>query len=423
MMPSGTAERDPSPDAKDAPDTTAAPTGRLQTRAVLRVILIVLAVAGLLWTLYLLEGVILLIVISILFAYVIAPLVEIFRRPIMIRGRARAMPRVAAIGAVYLLFFVGVGTAMDLLLPRLASQVTQFAEQAPTYLAYARERLQAGPHLFDPDRLPPAVRDPIDNAVSRTMESLGGHLTGVFTGLLGLLSHLPWLVLIPILTFFLLKDADSFRSAALQALPRGRLRWRGADVLRDVNSTLAAYIRAQLLACLLVGVVCTIGFLLIGVRYALVLGVAAGLLEFIPLVGPLVVAGFAALVSGFDSLGQALLVLAFLAILRIVQDYVIYPRLIRHGVHLHPLAVILGIVSGAEVAGVVGIFLAIPIIAVFSVLYRHWLAHTGSPGVVGELLKPAVQTTADPPVSATPLRGSGSGIAAAATVGSGAAPP
>jgi hypothetical protein len=65
---------------------------------------------------------------------------------------------------------------------------------------------------------------------------------------------------------------------------------------------------------------------------------------------------------------------------------------------------------------VVGIFLAIPIIAVFSVLYRHWLAHTGSPGVVRELLKPA-----DPPVSATPLGGSESGVAAAATVVSGAA--
>ncbi len=68
-------------------------------------------------------------------------------------------------------------------------------------------------------------------------------------------------------------------------MPRGRLRWQVDDLLRDVNRVLASYVRAQLLACLLVGVVCTIGFIVIDVPYALVLGLLSGLLEFIPLVG------------------------------------------------------------------------------------------------------------------------------------------
>jgi predicted PurR-regulated permease PerM len=362
-----------------------------------------LAVAALLWVLYALEGVILLVVLSIFFAYLIAPLVEVFRRPLVIGGRERRMPPAFAIGVVYLLFFVSIGFTVYLLLPLLATQVTQFGQQAPTYLAHARDRIQIWTHLVDPDRFPPSVRDPINNALTRTMESFGQHLTSGLTGLLGLLGHLPSLVLIPILAFFLLKDAEAFRHAALQMLPLGRLRWRGADLFRDVNSALASYIRAQLMACLLIGLVCTIGFVLIGVRYALVLGVVAGLLEFIPLVGPLIVAVLATLIAGFYSLGQALLVLVFLAALRIAQDYVIYPRLVGHDSHLHPLAVILGILSGAQLAGMAGIFLAIPVLAVFSITYRHWLAHTGSAGVMTNLLKP-VQPTIDPSAEALPGR-------------------
>jgi predicted PurR-regulated permease PerM len=125
------------------------------------------------------------------------------------------------------------------------------------------------------------------------------------------------------------------------------------------------------------------------VRYALVMGLVAGMLEFIPLLGPVVVAVLAGTVGGFDSASKALGVLVFLGVLRIAQDYVLYPRIIGSGIHLHPLAVILAILAGHELAGVAGIFLAIPVIAVLTVTYRHWLEHRGSEGIVAELLKPA----------------------------------
>jgi predicted PurR-regulated permease PerM len=206
----------------------------------------------------------------------------------------------------------------------------------------------------------------------------------------------PWLVLIPILAFFLLKDADSFRRSALQMLPRGRWRWRGDEFFQDVNSTLAAYIRAQLIACLLIGIICSIAFFLMGVPYSLVLGILAGLFEFIPLVGPLSLAIIAALIASFYSINMALGVLVFLAVLRIAEDYVIYPRLIGQGIHLHPLAVIMAVLAGAELGGVAGIFLAIPVIAIATVSYRHWLEHKGSEGLVADLLKPAEEAVIAP---------------------------
>src|SRR5207247_10411808 len=123
--------------------------------------------------------------------------------------------------------------------------------------------------------------------------------------------------------------------------------------------------------------------------------------------------------SGF---GMAFIVLLFLGVLRVVQDYVIYPRIIGTGIHLHPLAVILAILSGAELAGVAGVFLAIPVIAILTVSYRHWLAHRGSetiaevleeavilpqPEPVGEEIRPTTSTTHDQmaPVRAHRVRG------------------
>jgi predicted PurR-regulated permease PerM len=136
-------------------------------------------------------------------------------------------------------------------------------------------------------------------------------------------------------------------------------------------------------------VLCTIGFLLIGVPYALLLGVVAGLLEFIPLVGPLAVALGATVVTSFHSISQAMWVLAFLGALRLAQDYVVFPRLVRRGIHMHPLGVILAILCGAELAGMAGIFLAIPAVAVLSVLHRHLLEYRESGGLVSELFTAA----------------------------------
>jgi hypothetical protein len=102
------------------------------------------------------------------------------------------------------------------------------------------------------------------------------------------------------------------------------------------------------------------------------------------------------LITSFQSTTQALIVLLFLGVLRIVQDYVIYPRIIGQGIHLHPLAVILAILCGAELAGIAGIFLAIPLIAIITVSYRHWLEHRGSEGLVADLLKPVEQAAVAP---------------------------
>jgi predicted PurR-regulated permease PerM len=387
-------------EVKEAAETAAVAVGSatagLQTRVILRVVLIILAVAAALFALYQLEGVILLLVLAIFFAYLVAPLVDVVRRPMYFRGREFVMPRGVAIGIVYLVLFGSVGLALYLLLPHLYDQIPQFAQQAQVYLRSSADKLNRFYKHF-----PAPVVKAIEDAVPRVIASAGEYTSAAVNNVVGWLGYIPWMILIPILAFFLLKDAESFRASALQMLPRGRWRWRGDEFFQDVNSTLAAYIRAQLTACLMIGVICTIGFWAIGVPNTLVLGLIAGVMEFIPLVGPITVALVVVIITSFQSTTQALAALLFLGVLRIVQDYVLYPRIIGQGIHLHPLAVILAILCGAELAGIAGVFLAIPVIAIITVSYRHWLEHRGSEGLVADLLKPVEQIAAAP-VNASP---------------------
>lgn len=359
----------------------------LSTRAVLRVVFVILVVLGFLLFLSKITGIILLLVLSIFFAYLVSPLVEFLRRQRTIGNRTIAIPKVIAIALSYLIILAVIVFAVFVLLPSLSNQFPEFAGQARTYWKTLSDRTQDV--IKYSRRLPEPLVNRANDAVQKAGDKVSDTTTEFATAALGYLVYLPWLILIPILGFFLLKDAESFRRSALLMLPRGRWRWRGDEFFQDVNNTLAAYTRAQLTACLFIGIVCSLGFTLLGLPGGLVMGVLAGVFEFVPLVGPLAIALLAALLAMFHAGPfNAFLVLLFLGVLRILQDYVIYPRLIGQGIHLHPLAVIFAILAGEKLAGVAGIFLAIPVVAIFTVSFRHWMEHRGSEGIA-DLLEPS----------------------------------
>ncbi len=361
------------------------------TRVVLRLIFILLVVIGLLWVISKITGIILLLVLSIFFAYLVSPLVEFIRRPVTIGDRTIEIPKVGAITLAYVLVLVVVVLAVFLIVPSLSNQFPQLSAQAKGYWQSLGERTQPFIDYSRSRRIPAPLVDALNTAIPKVQERVFAIGDEFFSTALGYVIYLPWLILIPILAFFLLKDAESFRSSALLMLPRGRWRWRGDEFFQDINSTLAAYIRAQLTACLFIGVVCAIGFTLLGLPGALVMGVIAGVLEFIPLAGPLTVAFMAGLLAMFHAGPfKAFLVLLYLGVLRIIHDYAIYPKLIGQGIHLHPLAVIFAILAGEKLAGVAGIFLAIPIVAILTVSYKHWMEHRGSEGFA-DLLEPNPQ--------------------------------
>jgi len=379
------------------------PPNRIVFRITVIVVAVVLGAIALWWVISRLTGILLLLVLSIFFAYLVAPLVDFLRRPRNLGSRTIAMPRALAIMVAYLTIAVVVVVAVYAVLPSLTNQYPEFANQAKEYWASLGERTKSVIEYSRSGRLPPRVVEEINNAVPKVVDKVSTVATEFVTSALAyLVLYIPWLILIPILAFFLLKDADSFRRSALLMLPRGRWRWRGDEFFQDINNTLAAYIRAQLTACLFIGVVCAIGFTLLGLPGGLVMGVIAGVFEFVPLVGPVTVALMAAILAMLHAGPfNAFLVLLFLGVLRIVQDYAIYPRLIGQGIHLHPLAVIFAILAGEKLGGVPGVFLAIPLVAILTVSYRHWLEHYGNEGFA-DLLEPqpavaVVETTAPTP--------------------------
>ncbi len=329
-----------------------------------------------------------LLILSIFFAYLLNPLVRLIRKPFKERQLERFMPRSIAIVIAYLIVFTFVGLAISYLAPRLIEQAKEFAGNLPSYSEKLKTQIELLNEKYGNYQIPEQVQSDINKKIGEMIPEVGGKITSIAGGLaINILTISPWFFLIPILAFFFLKDVNEFRDSLLRMLPSGRWRGRGESLLEDLNTTLAAYTRAQLISCFLIGTICTVGFYVLGVNYTLLLGILAGVLEFIPLIGPLIIGVTAVTVSAFYSPTQAISVAIFLGVLRIIHDYVTYPRIVREGIHLHPLAIILSVLAGEQIAGIPGVFLSIPLVAVAAVIYKNIREHLGSKGIVADLLE------------------------------------
>ncbi len=367
---------------------SSSPSARSIVRVVV-IVLLLLAVKDVLGTvLGSLTYLFFMIVLAIFFAYLINPLVELIRKPFE-ASYPKLMPRPLAIALSFLLVFSVLAIAAYYLAPGVSRQARSFVENIPSYTTSVQGAINDMNRRLDRMRIEDSVQTQINERINLFLSTAGTFVTTILgTSAIYAVTYLPWLVLVPILAFFFLKDAHLFKVALLRVVPVGDWRSRVESVMADVNSTLKAYTRAQLISCVLIGTICTIGFYLLGNDYALILGILAGVLELIPLLGPLTIFILATVVGGLESGWQAFWTAVFLTILRLLQDYLIYPRIIREGIHLHPLAVILSVLAGEQVAGIPGVFIAIPLVALLTVLYKHILEHTASRGLFTGLLEP-----------------------------------
>jgi predicted PurR-regulated permease PerM len=348
------------------------PTPLSQSRAILRDLLLVAAVGAAIWVAHRLGRIVFVLILAMFFAYVIAPIVDLVQRPMTVGGRSWRLSRGAAIAAVYLMIAGGAGTGAAVLWPTASQQIDAAIVSVPIYTESFRGWERGWTRYYERLRIPPELRHSIDESVLGAGDASVAWARGSLLGLIGVLSNIPWLILVPILSFLLLKDAAGIRRTLLTALPH-RVQLRSHRLFEDLNAMLAAYVRAQLIACAVVGMLCGVGFALLGSPYAILLGVLAAVLEFIPLIGPLVLGVVAVGVAMVHNPMLAVWTALFLTVVRVVEDYVIYPRLIGRDIHLHPLAVILAVLAGAEMGGIAGIFVAIPFVALLTVVGRHWL--------------------------------------------------
>ncbi len=340
------------------------PLTELLDRRAIRVILTALAFAAVLYFIYAVRKTLILLLFALLFAYLLEPVVQ--RLQPRIGGR-----RGVAILIVYIAVFCVLAVVGVALGPRIASEGQRLGQSLPSLY----EKISSG-----------SIASQIGSrhgwsvaTQQRVQQFLATHQNDIVTAvrnsgarMAALLTNSIWIILVPILAVFFLKDKRDFRQSIQKMVSEERMRTFVSNLLGDLDEMLARFVRAQLLLALISGAVYTAALAALRVDYALVLGAAGGMLEFIPLAGPALAA--VAIVSVAFATGHhhLILVILFLGVWRILQDYVIQPRLLGGKVELHPLATIFAILAGGEIAGVIGIYLSVPAIAAARILWVRW---------------------------------------------------
>jgi len=340
----------------------------------------VLFIALLVVVVYLIRRTLLIFVCALLFAYLLSPLVDLVDR-----FGARRLPRSLSLAVVYLLLIGALVTAGVVVGARIAEQGAQLASKLPQYLE--------NPDLLSRWPIPPWMEEYKDDALETLRSQLEANAKEIVPVLrrageqvISVITNLVFIILVPILSFFFLKDSRAIREAILDQFLEGRPRRLVEDILADVNVLLAQFIRALVLLCLLTFLAYWFFLGVIRVPYSLLLAVGAGVLEFIPVAGPLLASISILAVSGFAGYPHLLWIVAFLIAYRLFLDYVIWPHLLGAGVELHPAAVIFGVLAGEQIGGVMGMFLSIPVIATLRVVYVRF--RKARHGPVPELAEP-----------------------------------
>jgi predicted PurR-regulated permease PerM len=321
-------------------------------------ILLVLAVT------YLIRETLFVFALALLFSYLLWPLVRYLDR--RLPGRSR-MP---ALAIVYLLL-VGL-----LILTGIAvgSRVVLEADALATRIPELLSRLEKPVELISFPSHPTFNEAAIWTLQKQLVEHSRELLSLLPAVALGFLSHagrLVYIVLVPILAFFILKDCALFRSSIFEIFAEGSRRDEIKEIATDVHLLLAEYMRALVLLATAAFATHALFFSLIGVPYGILLATIAFLLEFIPLLGPLLAAIAILMVAGLSDFHHLVWILVFLAVFRVFQDYVLSPHLMSKGAKLQPVVVIFGILAGGQIAGIPGSFLAVPILATLRIVYRQ----------------------------------------------------
>jgi predicted PurR-regulated permease PerM len=323
------------------------------------------AVLLLLWLVYLVRSTLFIFVLALLFAYLLSPLVDLLDRFL---PASRTRTRTPALALAYVIFVAGVVTAGTQIVPRVVEQATSLKERFPKMVASWEQPATSEPGAVSSIKV--QLLEKLRAAVAERSSSLIDALPQLGLRFLSVASDLIFVVIIPILAFFFLKDGDQIREHILSLVDGGSRRAMLENILADINVLLAHYMRALVLLSLCAFTAYGIFFEVIGVPYGILLAALACLLEIIPMVGPLAASAVILMVGGLSG-APILAMLIFLGAYRLFQDYVVSPHLMGQGVELHPLLVLFGVFAGAELAGVAGTFLSVPVLALMRILYLH----------------------------------------------------
>jgi len=333
--------------------------------------MIAIALSG--WLMWLLAPVLTPFVAAALLAYIADPLADRLQR--------LKIPRTIAVVFVFLLTFLGIGLLVLLILPLVQTQVYALLAALPNIIAEAEQVWFPRVSEF----LGVESGDDIGFGafMARYSDMAGSWASSIFLSLThsggALAAAVISLFLIPILTFYLLRDWDAILKR-LGALVPSRQRDTVFQLARETDEVLGAFLRGQIMVMIALGAIYTLGLTFVGLKFALAIGVVAGLVSFVPYLGfvfGIVLAGLTVATEP-DPLWRLLGVVVTFAGAQMIEGSVLTPKLVGDRIGLHPVIVIFAIAAGGQLFGFFGILLALPAAAVLSVLvrfaYREYLA-------------------------------------------------
>lgn len=344
-----------------------------------QVVLTFLLFAAILGFVYLAVKPLLIFLFAMLFAYLLQPAISYVERWTRSRG--------AAIALVYLAWLALLAVAGFLIGTRIVGEAHKLMQVLPDLY----QKISSGNiawQLGAQRGWSQETQAELKNFLAEHREQAIAIVSTLGSKLALLASNAGWVGLVPILALFFLKNKSQLGSIVAgtfdDLLVDPRKRELLHDILCDLDSMLSLFVRAQLLLVLISGSAYTIFMASLQVPYAFALAAIGGLLEFIPLVGPLLAAGLILGISFSLNYPHLLVLVIFLGAWRVCEDYLISPRVLGGKLEISSLAVIFGVLVGGELAGVIGIYLAIPVLAAMRILWKHWLAYRRSRQLIPE---------------------------------------
>jgi predicted PurR-regulated permease PerM len=325
-------------------------------RAAWTVFLFLLAIA----LVYVIGHTLVVFTLAIFLAHLLAPIVERVERYL-----PRRMSRTLALALVY---FILLGVATAIIVPvgaRVTEQAAALAARLPA--AFENDPLARIPLPGWLEDQRPRLTEMLRERVQELDQTVLPMLQGIGSQLLSGIGNVLAAILIPILSFFFLKDGRQIHDSIVRSFaPEDQLVAR--SIFADLHLLLIQYIRALVILAAVVFAVYALFFSATGVPYAILLAAVSGLLEFIPVAGPLVSSIAVLLVAGLTGYEHLAWVAVFLVVFRLFQDYVVNPHLMSAGVEIHPLLVLFGVLAGEQVAGIPGMFFSVPVIAALRIV-------------------------------------------------------
>ncbi|CAG9621679.1 AI-2E family transporter [Sutcliffiella rhizosphaerae] len=314
------------------------------------------------------------IMIKTLFAPIILAGVMYYLLRPLVNLASRYIPRGLSIISIYLVFIGLISLLVFLIGPTLQQQVNSLVKNTPAIVDDIRDylvELQENEYVA---RFQQDERFSLEEISGKVADNLNAYLAAFGSNVVNIISAITGfvvlLVIIPFVLFYMLKDGDKLPNQVLRIIPRQHER-EGRNVLKDMDIALSSYIQGQIIVSVFVGVLCYIGFLIIGLEYSLVLALIAMFTNVIPFIGPFI-GTIPSLVVGFlDEPIMAVWVLVVVLIVQQTESNLISPQVMGKKLDVHPLTIILLLLVASKFAGLLGLLLAVPTYAVSKVVVLH----------------------------------------------------